>query len=51
MIGDPDAWRGLPAVDPDADKLRFGNRLWYKIALGILGVLLFVLIATLAAPH
>ena len=50
-IGDPDSWRGSPAVDNGVGKLRFGNLLWHKIALGILGVLLLVLIAALAAPH
>jgi hypothetical protein len=50
-IGDPDAWRGSPAVDQDADKDRFGNLLWHKIALGMLGGLLLVLIATLAGQH
>ncbi|HEV7526860.1 MAG TPA: hypothetical protein VGP92_17975 [Acidimicrobiia bacterium] len=49
-IGDPDAWRGSPTAVRDADTLRFGQLRWHKVALGILGVLLLVLIATLA-PH
>jgi hypothetical protein len=50
-IGDPDAWRGSPPAVPEAEALRFGDLLWHKIALGVLGVLLLVLIATLLAPH
>jgi len=50
-IGDPDAWRGTPAVNEVAETAGFGQLLWHKIALGTLGVLLLVLIATFAGQH
>jgi hypothetical protein len=50
-IGDPDAWRGLPSDVDRAASRPFGALLWHKVALGVVGLLSLILLATVLGPR